>query len=62
MGNEVNKAAVERLLKRLNEVREGCILLNTSSDEKFFRNSAGITPYALINGSPLVTVFMREAG
>ncbi len=62
MGDEVNKAAVERLLKRLNEVREGCILLNTSSDEKFFRNTAGITPYALINGSPLVTVFMREAG
>ena len=60
MGDSVNDAAVERLRERLDQLREGRILLNTSSDEKFFRNEAGITPYALIDGSPLVTAFMRE--
>ena len=60
MGDSVNDAAVERLRERLDQLREGRILLNTSSDEKFFRNEAGITPYALVDGSPLVTAFMRE--
>jgi len=33
-------------------------VLNTSADENFFKKEAGFTPYALTDGSALVTAFI----
>lgn len=60
MGNAVNKAAVAMLAERLEQLREGCVMLNTSADEGFFKKEAGFTPYALTDGSTLVTAFIRQ--
>lgn len=60
MGNAVSDSAVEKLTARLEELGAGRVVLNTSDDEKFFRKEAGFTPYALTDGSPLVTAFIRQ--
>jgi hypothetical protein len=60
MGNTVSDSAVEKLTARLAELGAGRVVLNTSGDEKFFRKEAGFTPYALTDGSPLVTAFIRQ--
>ena len=60
MGNDTNTFAMEKLNERLAEIKKGRIVLNTTDDRNFFRNQAGFTPYALIDGPALVTVFIRE--
>jgi len=60
MGDAVNEGAVERLAARLAELGAGRVVLNTSEDEAFFRKEAGFTPYALTDGSALVTAFIRQ--
>ena len=60
MGDTFNEAAVAKLAERLTELRAGRIVLNTSLDESYFRKEAGFTPYALTDGSPLVTSFIRQ--
>ncbi|RWR32597.1 PD-(D/E)XK nuclease family protein [Sinirhodobacter populi] len=59
MGNAVNAGAVEKLAERLAELGAGRVVLNTSADEEFFKKEAGFTPYALTDGSALVTAFIR---
>jgi ATP-dependent helicase/nuclease subunit B len=59
MGDAVNAGAVEKLTERLAELGAGRVVLNTTADEGFFRKEAGFTPYALSDGSPLVTTFIR---
>jgi hypothetical protein len=59
MGDAINVAAVERLAKRLAELGAGRVVLNTTADEGFFKKEAGFTPYALTDGSALVTAFIR---
>lgn len=61
MGDAVNTAALARLTERLAELGAGRILLNTTADADFFQKEAGFPPYALTDGSPLVTAFLREA-
>ncbi|CAN7680751.1 PD-(D/E)XK nuclease family protein [Neorhizobium tomejilense] len=60
MGEAVSDSAVEKLVARLAELSTGRVVLNTSGDEGFFRKEAGFTPYALTDGSPLVTAFIRQ--
>lgn len=60
MGDAVNEGALARLTERLAEVGAGRVVLNTSADEGFFKKEAGFTPYALTEGSALVTAFIRE--
>lgn len=59
MGDAVNTQAIAALTERLAELGAGRIVLNTSSDESFFKKEAGLTPYALTDGSPLVRAFIR---
>ncbi|MDR5655184.1 PD-(D/E)XK nuclease family protein [Ruixingdingia sedimenti] len=60
MGDAVNAGAIARLTARLAELGAGRVVLNTSEDEGFFRKEAGFTPYALTDGSALVTAFIRQ--
>jgi len=60
MGDAVNVAAVAKLAERLAELGAGRVVLNTSLDEGFFKKEAGFTPYALTDGSVLVTAFIRQ--
>lgn len=59
MGDAVNSGAVTFLSERLTQVRAGQIVLNTNADADFFKKKANFTPYALIDGSALVTAFIR---
>ncbi|WP_295019744.1 PD-(D/E)XK nuclease family protein [Tabrizicola sp.] len=59
MGDAINAAAVGRLAERLAELGAGRVVLNTTADEGFFKKEAGFTPYALTDGSALVTAFIR---
>lgn len=60
MGDAVNDAAVAMLVERLAQLGAGRVVLNTSADEGFFKKQAGFTPYALTDGSTLVTAFIRQ--
>jgi ATP-dependent helicase/nuclease subunit B len=60
MGDAVNASAVAKLAERLAELGAGRVVLNTSVDEGFFNKEAGFTPYALTDGSALVTAFIRQ--
>ena len=60
MGDAINEAAVEQLKLRLAQLGAGRIVLNTSADEAFFKKEAGFTPYALTDGSALVSAFIRK--
>lgn len=60
MGDAVNDAAVEKLAERLEQLRGGQVVLNTSADKKFFEKEAGFKPYVLTEGSALVTAFIRQ--
>ncbi|MGP4802157.1 PD-(D/E)XK nuclease family protein [Agrobacterium cavarae] len=60
MGDAVSDSAVEKLTARLAELGAGRVVLNTSVDESFFKKEAGFTPYALTDGSALVTAFIRQ--
>jgi hypothetical protein len=60
MGDTVNDAAVAMLAERLAQLGAGRVILNTSADEGFFKKEAGFTPYALTDGSTLVTAFIRQ--
>lgn len=62
MGAAVNESALARLTERLAEVGAGRVVLNTTADADFFKKEAGFTPYALTEGSALVTAFIREVG
>ena len=48
------------LAERLKQLGAGQVVLNTSADEGFFKKEAGFTPYALTDGSTLVTAFIRQ--
>ena len=60
MGDAVNAGALARLTERLAEVGAGRVVLNTTADADFFKKEAGFTPYALTEGSALVTAFIRK--
>ena len=60
MGNEVNVGAIAKLAHRLAELGAGRVVLNTSNDIDFFQQEAGFKPYSLIDGSTLVTAFIRQ--
>lgn len=60
MGDAVNDAAVAMLAERLAQLGAGRVVLNTLADEGFFKKEAGFTPYALTDGSTLVTAFIRQ--
>ena len=62
MGDEVNANVVAKLEERLSELKSGHIVLNTVADADFFRKQGRFEPYVLVEGSPLVTRFMRELG
>mgnify|MGYP002682643059 CR=1 FL=1 len=46
----------------LAELGAGRVMLNTSADEAFFKKEASFTPYALTDGSALITAFIRQVG
>lgn len=60
MGDNINAGAISKLTERLAELGAGRVVLNTSQDAAFFEKEAGFKPYALIDGSPLVTAFVRQ--
>ena len=60
MGDAVNAGAVAKLAERLAELGAGRVVLNTSEDAGFFKKEAGFTPYAVTDGSALVTAFIRQ--
>jgi ATP-dependent helicase/nuclease subunit B len=60
LGDAINVAAIERLAERLAELRAGRVVLNTTADEGFFKKEASFTPYALTDGSALVSAFIRK--
>ena len=60
MGDAVNVGAAAKLVERLAEVGSGRVVLNTSEDESYFTREAGFKPYALTDGSALVTAFIRQ--
>jgi ATP-dependent helicase/nuclease subunit B len=60
MGDAVNAGAVAKLAERLGRTWCRRVVLNTSADEGFFKKEAGFTPYALTDGSTLVTAFIRQ--
>ena len=60
MGDAINDAAVAMLAERLAQLGAGRVVLNTSADEGFFKKEAGFTPYALTDGSTLITAFIRQ--
>ena len=60
MGGEVNGEALAFLADRLAQLGSGTIVLNTVADEAWFKKEAGITAYALRDGSPLVRAFIRQ--
>ena len=60
MGDAVNEGAIVKLADRLAELGAGRVVLNTSNDIDFFQKEAGFKPYALIDGSTLVTAFIRQ--
>lgn len=62
MGDAVNENAVVKLAERLAELGAGRVMLNTSADEAFFKKEASFTPYALTDGSALITAFIRQVG
>ncbi len=60
MGDDVNAGAITKLAERLAELGAGRVVLNTSKDAAFYQKEAGFKPYALIDGSTLVTAFIRQ--
>jgi hypothetical protein len=60
MGDGVNDAAVAMLAERLAQLGAGRVVLNTLADEGFFKKEAGFKPYALTDGSTLITAFIRQ--
>jgi hypothetical protein len=62
MGDEVNANVVAKLEERLSELKGGRIVLNTTTDADFFRKHGRFEPYVLVEGSPIVTRFMRQQG
>lgn len=60
MGDDINDGALVKLAERLSEIGAGRVVLNTTADESFFRKQANFIPYALTDGSALVTAFIRQ--
>ncbi|MBW0159655.1 PD-(D/E)XK nuclease family protein [Sedimentimonas flavescens] len=60
MGDAVNTNAIAKLAERLAELGAGLVVMNTTADLAFFQKEAGFKPYALTDGSPLVTAFIRQ--
>lgn len=54
--NDIASAALGRIATRIGEVRTGVLRLNRMGDRDYFRNKAGVTPYAL-DKSPLIGLF-----
>ncbi len=54
--NDVASEAMERIQKRLEEVKAGKVCRNQDGDAKFFEKQAGINPYVLKN-NPLIDLF-----
>jgi len=59
ISDDVSSNAIELIRARLKELKQGDVLLNKTTDEKFFDKDAGVKPYAL-EDSPLITLFTRE--
>ena len=57
---DISSAAMQHLDRRLDEIRTGKVRLNTTADEEWWDQNAGIRLYALDN-SPLLRLFMHAA-
>ena len=51
--------AMQLIKQRVDQVRQGKVILNKTSDEDFFNSEAGFKPYAL-DKSPLIRLFMKS--
>lgn len=60
MQNSTSGNAMKLIQERFAQLRRGCIELNTTTDEKEFKDKRGISAYAL-KGSPLVGMWMINA-
>jgi len=52
--------AMQLIRERFAQVRQGIVELNTTADEKEFKNKRGISAYAL-KGNPLVAMWLKQA-
>lgn len=60
MGGGISVNAMEMIKERIAELEQGKIILNSATDEEWFKKNAGTKAYALDN-SPLVRLFMKQA-
>jgi hypothetical protein len=58
---DISSQAMNYLNKRLDEIRAGRVLLNTTEDENWWEKNAGIPIYSLDN-NPLLRLFMHTGG
>jgi RecB family exonuclease len=59
LSGDISGNALALIRERISQLRQGRVMLNSSSDEKEFPKQTGIKPYALDN-SPLVRLFMKQ--
>jgi hypothetical protein len=57
---DISSQAMQHLDRRLTQIRNGTVKLNTTSDEDWWSKNASLPIYALDN-SPLLRLFMRVA-
>ena len=58
--NNISVNGLARIREHMKDLRHGKVVLNTVGAEEWFKDEAGLTPYALGN-SPLISLFMKEA-
>jgi len=58
--DDVSVNAMALIKQRIQQIRQGRVILNNNSDESFYTKEAGTKPYAL-DKSPLVRLFMKPA-
>ncbi len=56
--DDVSVNAMALIKQRVDQIRQGKVILNQDSDESFYTKEAGTKPYAL-DKSPLVRLFMK---
>lgn len=59
LSDDISGNALALIRERVGQLREGVVLLNSSTDEKDFPRQTGIKPYAL-DRSPLIRLFMKQ--
>ncbi len=60
MGPNISQNAMSRILDRIQELREGVLILNRENDEKSIEKETWMTAKYALQKSPLVQLFMKD--